>query len=204
MSTDPVVFVVDDDEQARKSVCALVHSMGLETKSFSSAEDFLSESYDNCPGCLVTDLRMVGMNGLELQEEMARRKIPLPVIILTAYARTPITVCAMKAGAILVLDKPYRDGDLGGAIRSALSQDASERSNRERRQTLHSRLASLDSEEQRVLDLIVRGMPNKTIAKELNVSLRTIENRRHDIFRKFKANSLAELILHAMEAKSKD
>jgi two-component system, LuxR family, response regulator FixJ len=204
MSNEPTVFVVDDDEQARKSVCALVHSMGMKTESFVSAEEFLDKFSNSSPGCLVTDLRMLGMSGLELQEEMRKRKIFLPVIVLTAYARTPITVRAMRAGAVMVLDKPYSDDDLWDAIRAALAKAATEESERESRRAIRSRLALLDSTERKVLDMMVREMPNKAIAKELDVSIRTIENRRHGIFKKMEVNSVTELVLHLRSAERDD
>jgi FixJ family two-component response regulator len=204
MANEPKVFVVDDDQQARESVCALVHSMGLDAESFASAEEFLDKCPKNPRGCLVTDLRMVGMSGLELQEEMIERKIYLPVIILTAYARTPVTVRAMKAGAVMVLDKPYSDDDLWDAIRAALAKEAAEKAVRECRQSIRTSMVCLDSAERRVLDMMMRGMPNKLIAKELDVSVRTIENRRQGIFRKMKANSVAELVLQVLEAEADD
>jgi two-component system, LuxR family, response regulator FixJ len=202
MPNEPTVFVVDDDEQARKSVCALVQSMGVNAELFASAEEFLGKFPKNRRGCLVTDLRMLGISGLELQEEMVKRKIFLPVIVLTAFARTPITVRAMKAGAVMVLDKPYNDNDLWDAIRAALAKEVTDRLDRERRQAIRARLASLDSVERKVLDMVLRGMPNKAIAKELDVSVRTIENRRHGIFRKMDVNSVAELIQRVLEAEA--
>ena len=116
--TEPTVFVVDDDELARSSVCALIQSIGLKAESYPSAEDFLSNYSEDRQGCLVTDLRMSGMSGVDLQEQLIQRKIFLPVIVLTAYARTPTTVRLVKAGAVSVLDKPYADDDLLDAIRA--------------------------------------------------------------------------------------
>jgi two-component system response regulator FixJ len=204
MPGEPVVFVVDDDAQARKSVCALAQSMGINSEQFASAEEFLAQYCKGRTGCLVTDLRMLGMNGLELQEQLLKRRIFLPVIILTAYGRTATTVRAVKAGAVTVLDKPYADDDLWDAIRAALTEETSWRTKCERRQMIRSRLERLTPMERHVLDMIVQGNLNKAIAKELNVSLRTIENRRQEIYLKMQVNSTAELIRIALEAEVGD
>jgi len=200
MEPEPTIFVVDDEEQSRASVCALVQSMGMTAESFSSAEQFLSSYREDRPGCLVTDVRMPGMNGLELQEELQRRGIGLPLIVITAYARTSSTVRAVQRGAVTVLDKPYENDDLGEAIRTALAQDASRRSEQKQRREIHRRIGSLTPSERKVLDLMIRGLPNKSIAKRLNVSVRTGESRRHAVFSKMQAPSVAALIRTMMIA----
>ena len=200
MAGEPTVFVVDDDEKARKSVCALVRSMGVQAESFPSAEEFLDAYLPHRPGCLVTDVRMLGMSGLELQEELKRRNVLLPIIVLTGYARTPMTVRAVKAGAVTVLEKPYEEDDLWDAIRKALAEDAAQRAAHQRRQDLRRRIARLSPTQRKVLDLMVEGKPNKAIAKHLDLSVRTIENRRRDVFEKMQADSLAELVRMALEA----
>jgi FixJ family two-component response regulator len=200
MSTEPTVFVIDDDEQARRSVCALIRSMGLAAEPFASAEQFLDEYVDADPGCLVTDVRMLGMSGLELQEELRRRNIMLPVVVLTAFARTATTVRAVKAGAVTVLDKPYQDDDLWDAIRKALAQDAADRAKHRRRYDLRHRIEQLTPAQRKVMDLIVAGNANKIIAGELDVSVRTVENRRREIFEKTGAGSVAELVRMAIDA----
>ena len=187
------IFVVDDDEQARKSVCALVLSMGGKVQAFNSAEEFLS-NYDGSRGCLVTDLRLPGMSGLELQETLLKRGEPLPVIVLTGFARTPIAVRAMKAGAITMLDKPYHDDELWHAIRQALSEEAERRATAELRQNVQQRLTSLTPAEREVMCRIVEGKPNKAIARELDISLRTVESRRHEVLAKMQVGSIAELV----------
>ena len=146
------------------------------------------------PGCLITDVRMLNMSGLELQEELLRRGIALPVVVLTAYARTAITVRAVKAGAVTVLEKPYQDDDLWDAIRKALAQDAAGRTEHRHRQELQRRIARLTPAQRGVMDLIVTGKPNKVIAQELDVSIRTVENRRHEVFEVMQAGSVAELV----------
>ncbi|NUQ62949.1 MAG: response regulator transcription factor [Pirellulales bacterium] len=193
-STEPTVFVVDDDDQARESICALATSMNVRSESFSSAEDFLHSYENDRPGCLVSDLRLPGMSGLELLTRLRERNITLPTVLLTAYARTPVTVEAMKKGALTILDKPYHDDDLWQAIREALAEDASRRNERQWRQDVHARLARLNAAERDVLERILEGKPNKVIAQELAVSVRTVENRRHDILVKMRAGSVAELV----------
>ena len=200
MERGPIVFVVDDDEQARMSVCALVQSMGLRAKAFSSAEEFLASYRERGPACLVVDVRMLGMSGLELQEELNRRNVLLPVIVLTAYARTPMTVQAIKAGAVTLLEKPYEDDDLWDAIRRALAHDAARRSEHERRQEIRGRAGRLTPAERQVMEMIVQGKANKAIARQLDVSVRTVENRRREVFRKMQADSVAELVRLVIEA----
>jgi len=193
MDTEPTVFVVDDDEQSCKSVCALVQSMGVRAESFCSAEQFLRSGREDRPGCLVIDVRMPGMSGLELQEEIKKRGIGLPVIVITAYARTPSTVRAIRGGAVTLLEKPYENNDLGDAIRQALAQDAAGRAEQERRREIGCRIARLTASERDVLNLIVEGLPNKSIARRLNMSVRTVENRRRAVFEKVQVRSVAEL-----------
>jgi two-component system response regulator FixJ len=200
MSSEPTVFVVDDDQQAQRSVCALVRSMGLSAEAFSFAEEFLAQYVQGRPGCLVTDVRMLGMSGLELQEELGRRNAVLPVIVLTAYPRTPLIVRALKAGAVTVLEKPYQDDDLWDAIRKALAQDAAGRAEHQRRQDLRRRIAQLTPAQRKVMDLIVAGMPNRTIAQDLDVSLRTVEHRRREVFERMQAGSVAELVRTVIDA----
>ncbi len=204
MERGPTVYVVDDDEQARNSVCALVQSMGLRAEAFASGEDFLAHDHTAGPGCLVVDVRMLGMSGLELQEELNRRSVLLPVIVLTAYARTPLTVRAIKAGAVTLLEKPYEEDDLWNAIRRALAQDSARRSEHERRREIRRRAEELTPAERRVMEMIVQGKPNKSIARQLDVSVRTVENRRREVFRKMQADSVAELVRIVIEADLED
>lgn len=196
MESEATVFVVDDDDEASASVCALVSSMGLKGEPFSSAEAFLEFCNRGEPlaGCLVTDVRMIGMSGIELQEELQRRGIGIPVIVLTAFARTSLTVRAMKGGAVTMLDKPYDDDDLWDAIRDGLKRDADRRAAAAVQQEIQNRLKSLTLSERQVVDLVVAGLPNKAIASQLDVSVRTVENRRRDIFTKMQANSVADLV----------
>ena len=199
MAFEPAVFVVDDDEHACKSVCALVRSLGLRAEAFSSAEDFLARYTRGYPGCLVTDIRMTGMSGLDLQDRLAEQNIRLPVIVLTAYPRTRSTVRAMKAGAMTLLEKPYDEEELWDAIRKALAREDASRVEAQRRGEIQERAARLTAAERAVMDLIVQGKPNKVIAKQLDLSIRTVESRRHEVFTKMKVASVAELVRLAIE-----
>jgi two-component system, LuxR family, response regulator FixJ len=191
---EPTVFVVDDDESSRKSVCALVRSLGLRAEAYCSAEEFLAGDVSGRPGCLVTDIRMGGMSGLDLQDRLAERGIRLPVIVLTAYPKTRSTVRAMKAGALTLLEKPYDEEELWDAIRKALAMEAAGRAEEQLRRDIRENAALLTQAEKAVMSLIVQGKPNKLIAKQLNLSIRTVESRRHDVFAKMKVDSVAELV----------
>jgi two-component system, LuxR family, response regulator FixJ len=194
------VFVVDDDEQSRASICALAESMGLSCLPFGSAEQFLDEYQEGRRGCVVTDLRLRGLSGLELQETVARRQWPLPVVMVTAYPRTATTVRAVKNGAIAVLEKPYHEDELWEAIRVGMAEEPRLHAMHQRRRELHARMEQLTTDERKVMDMLVEGRPNKSIAQELGVSLRTVENRRHAVFTKMRAGSIAELVRMFMEA----
>lgn len=200
MPVSQTVFVVDDDANLRDSVCALVSSMGWPCKVFASAEEFLAGYVAGERGVLVVDLRMPGMSGLDLQAELARRGCHLPVIILTAYARTATTVRAMQAGAVTMIDKPYHDDDLWDAIRTAIDkEEAIWRASRRRRE-ISDRIATLTPEERRVAQLLVDGKQNKAIAQQMGIAVRTVEKRRHDVLAKMHADSLADLVRLFLEA----
>ncbi len=198
---DSTVFVVDDDAEALASVCALVSSMGLQCRPFESGEAFLSfcDRNPQLAGCLVTDVRMVGISGIELQEQLRERRVTIPVIVLTAFARTPLTVRAMQNGAITMLDKPYDDDDLWDAIRVGLRRDTEQRAKAITMSRVQEDLDSLTPSERQVMDLVVAGLPNKTIASRLDVSVRTVENRRREVFTKMNADSVADLVRLAVE-----
>ncbi len=200
MAGEPVVFVVDDDQGGRSSVGALVRSMGLAVELFSSAEKFLEFYTGESLGCVVTDMRMLGMSGLELQERLCEMGSTLPVIILTAYATTPLAVRAMQSGAVTMLDKPYHEEELWNAIRKALALDAQRRAEQARCQEIRERLSTLTPSERIVLNLVVAGKANKVIAQRLEVSIRTVENRRRDVYKKMQAESAVELVRLVVEA----
>ncbi len=201
MISEPTVYIVDDDDSACRSLKALVMTLGLQVETFSSAKQFLDQFDPSRHGCVVTDLRMEGMSGIELQERLAASGSAIPVIVITAFAETRSTVKAMKSGAVTVLEKPCGDKDLQEAIRAALAEDAKARLAAQAQSELRERLRSLTPEESIILGLMVEGAANKVIARRLGVSVRTIENRRQRIFEKTGAKSLAELVRLVVEAR---
>lgn len=200
MVSEPTVYVVDDDPQACDSVCALARSMGVAAKIFPSAESFL-DFYQGQPGCLVTDYRMKGINGLELQESLLSEGSELPLIIVTAYARTSLTVKAIKNGAITLLDKPYDDDNLWQAISTALDVDRRRRRRSQEIKEVQRRIDSLSDKEHKVLEQMLTGTSNKAMASKLDVSLRTIENRRRKVFSKLRVDTVAELVALVLQAR---
>ena len=203
MPHEVTVFVVDDDPAVRESVSALVSSAGLKVQVFSSAEAFLQDYQSDQPGCLVTDLRMLGMSGLDLLEKLQQSESPIPAILISAYADVPAAVRAMEAGAVTLLEKPCRQDQLMQAIQKALERDAAQRQVRSRKQEIKQRLATLTQEEYEVMQRMVAGKLNKVVANELLISLRTVETRRHKVLEKMQADSLAELVRMVVEADSK-
>jgi FixJ family two-component response regulator len=202
MPQEATVYVVDDDPAARESVSALVNSAGLPVCTFSSAEAFLQNYEPQTPGCLVTDLRMLGMSGLELLEKLQESEAPLPAIIISAYADVPVAVRAMEAGAITLLEKPCQNDELMRAIQKALDRDSTQRQTHARQQEFKRRLATLTGEEHEVMQRMIDGKLNKVIANELLISLRTVESRRHKVLEKMQADSLAELVRMVVEIDS--
>ena len=195
----PTVFVVDDDESVRGSLRFLLRSAGLESLPFSSAPDFLA-AYDPAqPGCLVLDVRMPGMSGLELQQELNLRGAVIPVIFITGHGDIPMAVEAMQHGAHDFLQKPFRDEDLIERVRRALAKDTRARAALEEHKVIREHLDSLTPREREVLALMARGKPNKIMAHELGVSQRTVEIHRARVMDKSGASSLAELVRMVMD-----
>jgi FixJ family two-component response regulator len=188
------VFIIDDDPAVRESVAALVCSRGSEAETYESGEDFLARFNRSSNGCVVVDMRMSGMSGMELQEQLAIEGLELPVIIITGYADVPSAVAAMRNGAITFLEKPCSEHKLWESISQALQRQAALGELRRQRIEIRSRLATLTADENRVLDKLIEGRPNKAIAKELDLGLRTVELRRATILHKLDARSLAELV----------
>ncbi len=204
MTEEQTVYIVDDDPAARKSLSALASSMGLRNEVFASAEEFLKAYPEDQAGCLITDIRMLGMSGIELQERLKELDIAVPVIVITAFADTKLTVRAMKNGAITLLEKPCRDQELWEAIRAALQVDAQLRDSAIQRREIRRRMETLSDQERHVLQGVVDGKPNKLIAKELDVSIRTVEARRHAVFEKMETTSVADLVKQVMILQTDD
>jgi FixJ family two-component response regulator len=191
---DAIVFVVDDDEPMRKSLQNLIGSVGLRVEAFASAPEFLRSKLTDVPGCLVLDVRLPGLSGLDLQKRMVEAGIEIPIIFITGHGDIPMTVRAMKAGAVEFLTKPFRDQDLLDAIQQALDRDRAARKQRAQINELHNRLDSLTPREREVMGLVVAGLLNKQIAGELGTSETTIKIHRHQVMEKMGAGSLAELV----------
>jgi FixJ family two-component response regulator len=189
-----IVFVVDDDESVRKAMESLIRSVGLRVETFASAQVFLESRRPDVPGCLVLDVRLPGLSGLDLQRKMAEANIHTPVIFITGHGDIPMTVRAMKAGAVEFLTKPFRDQDLLDAIQQALDRDRVGREQRAAMTHLRSRLDSLTPREGEVFRLVVAGLLNKQIAAQLGTSEVTIKLHRHQVMQKMGADSLADLV----------
>jgi FixJ family two-component response regulator len=191
---DPVVYVVDDDPSVRRALSNLIRAVGLPVETFASAQDFLGYRRPDAPACLVLDVRLPGLSGLDLQRELADAGEPIPIIFITAHGDIPMSVRAMKAGAAEFLPKPFRDQDLLDAIGQALDRDRAARKQRAELAEVRGRYDTLTSREQEVMALVVRGMLNKQIAAELSISEITVKVHRRHIMEKMKAKSLAALV----------
>jgi two-component system, LuxR family, response regulator FixJ len=201
MSRDksPIVFVVDDDDAVRSSLRLLFKSMGLATVCFASAQEFLDAHDAAQPGCLVLDVRMPGMSGMELQQQLSLRGAMIPVIFITGHGDIPMAVEAMQHGAFDFLQKPFRDQDLLDRVQRALERDAENREGVRAIGQIRERLETLTPREREVLQLIVDGKANKVVAGQLNVSQRTVEIHRARVMEKMQARSLAQLVRMTMD-----
>ncbi len=195
----PTVFVVDDDNAVRNSLRLLLKSVGLASQPLGSAAEFLETYRPSQPGCLVLDVRMPGMSGLELQRELNVRGATIPVIFITGHGDIPMAVEAMQQGAFDFLAKPFRDQELIDRVQRALSKDATTRTALEERERIRERLESLTPREREVLSLMTQGKPNKIMAHELGVSQRTVEIHRARVMEKSGASSLAQLVRMVMD-----
>ncbi len=194
METEPTVFIVDDDPAVRQALTVLIRSMRLRAEAYESAQQFLDSDGVTRPGCLLLDVRMPGISGLELLEQLNRSAVHMPAIVMSAYGDVPMVVRAMKAGAVNFLEKPCRDQQLWEAIQEGLRWDAVHHQQVLLQTKLSHRLQRLTAGEHQVLQRLIDGKSNKTIAAELVLSVRTIEVRRAKLMNKMKAESLAELI----------
>ena len=190
----PTVFIVDDDPAIRFAMQALMESVNLRHEIFGSGDEFLQHVSDHQPGCLVLDIRMPGLGGLELQQELIDRGNELPIIFITGHGDVPMAVEAMQKGAIDFIQKPFRDQDLLDRIREALKTDKERREQQEQHHQVADRVGRLTNREREVFDLVVTGKPNKVIAYELGVSQRTVEIHRARVMEKMQARSLADLV----------
>jgi FixJ family two-component response regulator len=189
-----VVFVIDDDASMRDSLGSLLRSVDLTVKLFGSTEDFLQTERPDVPCCLVLDVRLPGRSGLEFQKELARAGTDMPIIFLTGHGDIPMTVQAMKAGAVEFLTKPCRDQDLIDAVRLSLAGDQERREQRKYLASLKADFATLTAREREVMSFVAAGLVNKQIAGEMDISEVTVKMHRGNVTRKMKARSLAELV----------
>ncbi|MCG6860730.1 MAG: response regulator transcription factor [Chromatiaceae bacterium] len=200
MNSEPTVFVVDDDQAMRNSLKWLIESIGMQVRTFGSADEFLSSYYPGRSGCLLLDVRMPGMSGLELQAHLAREDSRLPVIIITGHGDVGMAVKAMKSGAVDFIEKPFHDEDLLTSIRNALEFDGKRRALRLQRAEITARMAELTPREHEVMDMVTDGQANREIAAALGVSAKTVEAHRARVMDKMRASSLAELVRMALIA----
>jgi len=190
----PVVFVVDDDPSVRSSLKFLMSSVGLQVESFDSADALLQRKLPDAPSCLILDVRLRGLSGLDFQRELAARNCHMPIIFITGHGDIPMSVRAMKAGAVEFLTKPFRDQDLLDAVRIALEKDRERRERKKEVSDLKERFNSLTPREQKVISLVVAGMLNKQIADQLGTAENTVKVHRSRAMEKMRAQSVAELV----------
>ena len=197
----PTVFIVDDDRGLRQAIHDLVESVGLRAESFASGEDFLRAKVMNRPSCLVLDVRLPQMSGLDFQQRLTETGIQIPIIFITAHGDIPMSVRALKSGALEFLTKPFRDQDLLDAIHQALERDRVAREQQSEIRNLQERVRTLTAREQEVMNLVVCGMLNKQIASEIGTSEATVKIHRGNVMRKMKAASVVDLVRMADKLK---
>lgn len=198
----PTVFIVDDDASIRFAMQALMDSVNLEHEIFESGDDFLSKITEQRPGCLVLDIRMPGMDGLQLQQELKTREIDVPIIFLSGHADVPIAVNAVKAGAFDFIEKPFREQHLLDSVKKAVDKDAELRRQGLNRSAVMGRMATLTDREREVLELVLEGMTSKAIAAKLGRSHNTIDQHRAKILEKMQAGNVASLVRMVLDARA--
>jgi len=192
--TQSIVFVIDDDAAIRKALASLIRSVGLQVELFASAQEFLQAKRPKLPSCLILDIRLPGVSGLDFQRKLAEDNNPIPIIFITGHGDIPMSVRAMKAGAVEFLPKPFRDQDLLDAIHLGLERDRKRRQQEAELAVLRERFEWLTPRERQVLPLVVSGLPNKQIAAEIGTSETTAKVHRGQLMRKMGAESLPELV----------
>ena len=190
----PIVYIVDDDDSLRDSLASLFRSVGLQTRPFRSAQEFLGNRRPDDSGCLVLDVRLPGMSGLDFQTELEKTGVHLPIVFITGHGDIPMTVKAMKSGAVEFLTKPFREQDLLDAVQVAVERSKAQQQRQEQLTALKGRFVGLTAREQEVLKLVAAGLMNKQIAADLGVSEITVKIHRGSMMRKMGARSLAELV----------
>jgi FixJ family two-component response regulator len=191
---NPVVYVVDDDADVREGLRDLFESVGLEVQLFGSATEFLSKKLPDEVSCLILDVRLPGVSGLDFQADLAAAQIKIPIIFITGHGDIPMTVKAMKAGAVEFLTKPVREQDMLDAVRAALDRDRSRREYDQETSDLRTRFEGLSTRERQIMALVTSGLMNKQIAGEIGVSEVTVKVHRHNVMKKLGAKSLADLV----------
>jgi len=190
----PIVFVIDDDISVREGLSALFRSVGLDVKAFASAADFLQSKLPDGPSCMVLDVRLPGLSGLDFQAELTKANIQIPIVFMTGHGDIPMTVRAMKAGAVEFLPKPFRDQDMLDAVQTGLEQDRERRKRAGDTSKLQASFNTLTPREREIMALVTAGLMNKQIAGEIGVSEVTVKLHRGNVMRKMAAKSLAELV----------
>jgi len=194
MHPEPTVFIIDDDEAVRRFLSGLIASVGLHVETYASAQEFLDADEPSQPGCLLLDIRMPGMSGLELQKELASRNIRIPIIILTGHGNVQVAVHAMKAGAVDFIEKPFNNELLLDRIQMAVAESVDADTTRVKQDEIAHRMELLTPREHQVLEIVATGETNKAVARRLDISEKTVEIHRARVMEKMQAKSLADLV----------